>query len=127
MRSASVLGVEWRRVWLVVAVSDDKDARREKTAATVTELRRLVDAARANSAVWHVRHESRRELAGTKPTHCACGREYSTAGSMATPHDWLPCPCGGHFWRGCRECGTERVEPPIVYDCKPRRPRPNPR
>jgi hypothetical protein len=68
---------------------------------------------------WRV--QSRRELVGDKPAHCVCGREYRTRGSLPTPHDWLPCPCGGHFWLGCA-CGQQRVEPPLAYDCQPRWP-----
>jgi hypothetical protein len=115
--------MEWVRNWVVITRSDDKVAKREQVAATVAELRVLLEAARADPAVWHVRHEPRRELVGDPPTHCACGSEYRTRGSLPTPHEWLPCPCGGHFWWGCRECPAERIEPPLAHDCQPHWPR----
>lgn len=114
--------MEWRRVWLVTAVSDDKAARRQKAATTVDELRALLDAARRNPAVWHVSFKPRRELVGDQPTHCVCGCEYRTRGSLPTPNGWLDCSCGGHLWWSCQECGQERVEPPVAYDCHPRHP-----
>ncbi|HEU5108691.1 MAG TPA: hypothetical protein VFT95_09055 [Micromonosporaceae bacterium] len=119
---AILVRVRWERVWLVVAVRDDRRARIERTARTVTELRRLLDTARADKAVWHISYKDRRELVGDKPTHCDCGTEYRTAGSWPTPHDWLPCTCGGHFWWQCRDCKQDRVEPPAAYDCNPRTP-----
>lgn len=109
------------RTWIVITRRDDATNKVEQPAATVAELRRLYAAARADKAVWHVRHESRRELVGEKPTRCACGNPYRTRGSLPTPHDWLDCPCGGHFWWACG-CGQERIEPPLAYDCEPHRP-----
>lgn len=114
--------VEWVRTWLFTTWRTDQLAKIEKVAATAGELRALITEARADPLVRRWRHDSRHELVGDKPTHCACGQEYRTAGSMPTPHDWLPCRCGGHFWWGCRQCPAERVEPPLAYDCRPRMP-----
>lgn len=114
-------GMFWRRVWLVTAVSDDKTARRERVAHTVAELRALLAAARADKTVWHVSYQSRRDLVGDKPSHCRRGHPLSTVGTMANPHDWLPCNCGGHWWIRCR-CGEEIVDPTPAYDCQPRKP-----
>lgn len=110
------------RTWVVNTRRDDAASKVEQPASTVAELRALIDVARRDPAVWHVRYESRRELVGDKPTHCVCGRDYRTAGSGATPHEWLACRCGGHFWWGCSECPAERVEPPLAYDCEPHWP-----
>lgn len=118
------VAMEWRRVWTVTAVSDDNTARRVKTAATVNELRALLAAARNNPAVWHVSFKPQRELIGDKPTHCRHGHPLATVGTLANPHDWLPCPCGGHWWIKCRDCGDEIVDPPPAYDCQPHRPAP---
>ncbi|GAA4439338.1 hypothetical protein [Phytohabitans houttuyneae] len=114
--------MEWVRTWLVISRRDDATSKVEQPAHTAAEVRQLLTAARADPAVWHTRVESRRELAGDKPTHCVCGEAYRTAGSWPTPHDWLDCGCGGHFWWRCRECGLERVEPPAAYDCRPHWP-----
>lgn len=115
--------MRWVRTWLVTTRRTDHIHKREQIARTAAELRDLIDEARRDPAVRRWRHEPRRELAGDKPTQCDCGRPYRTAGTLPTPHDWLACPCGGHFWWRCRECGRERVEPPSAYDCRPHRPR----
>jgi hypothetical protein len=114
--------MDWRRVWVITAVRDDQLARIQKIATTAAELRSLLNTARADKTVWHISYTSRRELVGEKPTHCACGHPYRTAGTLATPHDWLDCVCGGHHWWSCRDCGEERIEPPVAYDCRPHMP-----
>lgn len=110
-------------MWLVTTRRDDHAAKVEQIAHTPAELRELIDTARADPLVWHHHVDSQRRLVGDEPTHCTCGTAYRTAGSWPTPHDWLDCPCGGHFWWGCRDCDAEQIEPPLAYDCRPHHPR----
>lgn len=116
--------MEWRRVWVVKTRSDDAVGKRELIARTPAELRDLLEQARNDPAVWHVRHESRRELAGVAPVECRNGHSYKGGSATAVHPDWTPCECGGHMvwrcrWPGCRDV---RVEPPPDYDCTPRIP-----
>lgn len=119
----AILGcVEWVRIWVVITRSDNAESKREQVAHTAAELRALLAAARADKAVWHVRHESRRELVGDKPSHCPAGHDITTRGTLAAPHDWWDCGCGGHWWIQCRQCRAEIMDPPLAYDCQPKTP-----
>ena len=102
--------MEWVRVWLVTTRRDDAASKVDQVVRTAGELRTVLAEARGDPAVWHVRYTSRRELAGEKPTHCVCGADYRTAGSGATPHEWLDCRCGGAPLVGlCVRCGAGRA------------------
>lgn len=115
--------MEWVRTWLFVTIRTDQIAKQEQVARTVVELRDMIAEARTDSAVRRWTYQSRRELVGDMPTVCSNGHDISTRGTMAAPHDWLPCSCGGHWWICCRTCGEEIVEPPPACDCQPHRPR----
>lgn len=112
----------WRRVWTVHTRVDGPDGKRSKTATTVAELRALLDAARADPAVWHVRVEEKRELHGDEPTACRNGHGYGGGSATRVKSDWLVCSCGGHFIHCCSWCPDVRVTPEPLYDCDVRIP-----
>jgi hypothetical protein len=95
---------------------------REYRADTPAELRAIIEAARADPRVLAFPHESRRDLEGDEPTTCHRGHRYGS-GRYDMRRDWLPCCCDGHMVYVCLlkdngvECGDERIEPLVAYDC----------
>ena len=117
---------QWVRQWQVTIRWDRAEhsprrtTRYETYAATWAELRRLIEAARADPHVTAFPYRSVRVLVGQAPTHCPAGHRYPEgriAGRL--PEDWAPCGCGGHHILLCEPgCPSPRVaDPPVYHDC----------
>ena len=135
--------VEWRRRWLVTLRTARPGAwprsdTREIMADTPTQLRHLIEAARADIRVLAYSYRPRRELVGDLPTHCPAGHQYLRHSDVypLRNRDWLACACGGHavficaHSTGTGQCLRERIEPLPAYDCDvtwPRRTHPQTR
>jgi len=88
---------------------------------TPGQLRRLVEAARADRLVTGLRYESVRELMGERPATCGKGHDLRWRPGTSQHQDWLQCDCGGHLVHICLDCGDRTVDPPMDPDCVPPR------
>ncbi|GIJ64582.1 hypothetical protein Vau01_120980 [Virgisporangium aurantiacum] len=99
----------------------------EFRASTPTELRLLIEAARADRGVIAFPYKSVREMVGDEPTHCPAGHLYSHGRRHGRLIDqWAACDCGGHHVLVCEEpdCPQPQAyDPPVDYDCAPAAPR----
>jgi hypothetical protein len=102
----------WVRQWSITIRWDRADhspwrtTRYQTHAATPAELRRLVEAARADPHVTAFPCKSIRVMVGDAPTHCPAGHRYDhgwLAGRLQ--HLWAACGCGGHHVLLCAEPG----------------------
>ncbi|HKT01320.1 MAG TPA: hypothetical protein VJT31_17480 [Rugosimonospora sp.] len=121
----------WVRRWEITIRWDDAryspygTTRYQTHVDTSAQLRRLVEAARADPHVTAFPYKSIRALDGEAPTECRRGHSYS-GGSATRPHgSWIACGCGGHALTACRwpGCGDVLVDPVPDDDCDPRVPR----
>jgi hypothetical protein len=120
------MGSRWALRWEITIRWDDArhspwhTTRYHTIVDTPAQLRRLVEAARADVHVASFRYTSIRQLVGERPATCPSGHEYSRAWSATRDDEWVPCRCGGHHVRVCRApgCPTPRlVDPVVAYDC----------
>jgi hypothetical protein len=105
-----------------------RTTRYQTHAATPAQLRRLIEAARADPHVTAFPYESVRVMVGDEPTHCPAGHRYDHRRRVAgwLQQLWAPCGCGGHHVLVCTEAGCPypRVfDPPVDDDCAPGAPR----
>jgi hypothetical protein len=127
---------QWVRRWEVTirwerAEDSPKHTTKWETHAnTPAQLRRLVEAARADRLVTGYRYKSVNVLEGKPPTHCRRGHGYAGGSFTRVLTDWAACPdCPGHEVYICRwvddggRCGDVQVDPPPGPDCDPVRPR----
>ncbi|WP_446210415.1 hypothetical protein [Micromonospora sp. IBSANI012] len=92
----------------------------ERVADSPAELRRLVDAARADPHVVAFPYSRVRQLVGDEPERSRTGHSFAGGSATRPVRDWLPCSCGGHLVLRCRMCPDVRVDP--IVSCTPRRP-----
>ncbi len=85
----------------------------EEMVATPAELRRIVQAARADPHVIALPYESVRVLEGAEPETCRNGHSYGGGSATRPRRDWLDCPCGGHHLLVCAwpGCGDRQLSP----------------
>ncbi|WP_446215714.1 hypothetical protein [Micromonospora sp. IBHARD004] len=109
--------MEWGTRWHITIRSDRADNSPagvtvvERVVDSPAELRRLVEAARADPHVVAFPYRQVRELVGNEPDRCRRGHSY-LAGSATRPvRDWWPCRCGGHLVHFCRMCSAVQVQP----------------
>jgi len=95
----------WVRQWSITVHWDRPEnspwhtTKFQRHLATPAELRRWVEAARADPHVTRFPYQSIRVLVGDEPTHCPAGHPYQkerVAGRLVW-QNWSPCCCGGHF------------------------------
>jgi hypothetical protein len=121
---------EWVRRWEVTIYWDQADHSPWRTTrycthvATPAELRRIVQAARADPHVTAFPYRSIRVMVGDAPTRCPAGHPYTLdrreAGRLVCL-DWTPCSCGGHHMLICAQpdCPHPRTaDPPFADDCQ---------
>src|SRR4051812_50075204 len=119
---------EWTRHWEITIRFDRAEnspwgtTRFHTHAATPAQLRRLVEAARADPHCIGFPYRPVRVLVGTEPTHCPNGHPYPqgrVAGRLQ--HEWTSCRwCGGHLVLFCPPTGCPTpglLGPPLDHDC----------
>jgi hypothetical protein len=98
---------------------------RQVIAETPTELRAIIEAARADARYLAWTYESTRHLTGDQPTACPKGHSYPRNAHHMLDVDTrsLVCSCGGHTVYICHhhtdasECLADHIEPTIHCDC----------
>jgi len=123
----------WVRQWSITICWDRADrspwgtTRYQTHAATPAQLRRLVEAARADPHVTAYPYKPVRVLVGDEPTHCPAGHRYDHGRRVGgrLVQLWATCAgagCDGHHVLVCTEpgCAYPRVfDPPVDDDCDP--------
>ncbi|WP_319461263.1 hypothetical protein [Micromonospora sp. RTP1Z1] len=89
----------------------------ERVVDSPAELRRLVEAARADPHVVAFPYRQVRELVGDEPARCRAGHAYAGGSATRPVRDWWPCSCGGHLVLRCRRCPDVLADPPVSGDC----------
>ena len=123
----------WERHWSITIRWDRAEhspwrtTKYQTVVAKAAELRRLVEAARADRHVTAFPYEPVRVLVGEEPTHCPAGHVYDhdrrVAGRLV--HRWAACHCCGHTVLVCDQPGCpapQLYDPPVDNECEPMRP-----
>ena len=97
---------------------------RQETVTSVTDLRAVVLAARADPSVVAYRYVRLPCLLGDPPAACPRGHPWDVWVRRPTERPgWHGCECGGHEVFRCSPCGLWLLDPPLSSGCVPFDPR----